>query len=65
MVTRYAWLALPGRAPTCVRVLSRRSSAAVVSLPGGVRLLVSLRALRQYRAGCVRLAEGRSLARSR
>lgn len=60
----YAWLTRPNAPPTCVRVLATTRRGALVDLCG-VRVEVEARHLRQYRAGCRRLAEGRGMGRGR
>lgn len=62
---RYAWLCRPGLAPTCVRVIAAGYRRGVLVDLCGVRTEVDARHLRQYRAGCRRLAEGRGMGRGR
>lgn len=60
---RYAWLTRPNAPPTCVRVLGAGYRRGVLVDLCGVRVTVETRHLRQYRAGCRRLAEGRGMGR--
>lgn len=60
----YARLCRPGLAPTCVRVLAATRRGVLVDLCG-VRVTVETRRLRQFKAGCRRLAEGRGMGRGR